>query len=251
MNGNIKYLHDESVHNFNTPNEVVPFFIDLLNPKSVVDVGCGIGTWLEIFRVHGVETVLGLDGGYVDKKLLKISETNFKEVDLEKSFELESTFDIAISLEVAEHISLENAGVFIQSICNLSDVVIFSAAIPNQGGQNHLNEQPPLFWIQKFELKGYKMYDVIRPVFWNNSNVDWWYKQNMFVFSKKENVNQKLEKMASFYGSHLAHPILLKDRSFESFQRNNEIVRIESGFKSILFYFEILKRALINKFLKK
>ena len=247
----IKYLHNEAVHNFKAPNEIVPFVINLLNPKSVVDIGCGIGTWLAIFKEHGVQKILGLDGSFVDKKLLKIHETSFKEVDLEKSFELENKFDLAISLEVAEHISFENSDVFIKSICNLSDLVIFSAAIPNQGGQNHINEQPPMFWIQKFELKGYKAYDVIRPVFWNNVDVDWWYKQNIFIFSKNKDINQKLEKMPSFYGAHLAHPIILKDRSFESSQRNNEIVRIESGFKNISFYFKILKSAIVNKIFNK
>lgn len=250
-NSNIKYIHDEYTHNFNAAEEIVPFIIELFQPKSVVDIGCGIGTWLNIFKKYGVQTILGIDGSFVDKHLLKIQENSFMEIDLEQSFVLDAKFDLAISLEVAEHISFETADVFIESICNLADVVFFSAAIPNQGGQNHINEQPPLYWIQKFESRGYKMFDVIRPLFWNNKKVDWWYKQNMLVFSKNSIVNQRLVSLNSFYGAHLAHPIVLKNRSFETSRNVNEINRIESGEKDVRFYFEVFKKSILKRLFKK
>lgn len=244
---NVKYIHDEFTHNFNAAEEIVPYIIELFQPKSVVDIGCGIGNWLNIFKKYGIQSIIGIDGSFVDKRLLKISKNSFIEKDLEQSFVLEDKFDLAISLEVAEHISFEKADVFMESICNLSDLIVFSAAIPNQGGQNHINEQPPLYWIQKFESRGYKMFDIIRPLFWDNEKVDWWYKQNMLVFSKKSVVNQRLDSLDSFYGAHLVHPIVLKNRSFETFRNVNEIKRIESGEKALRFYFEVFKKSIFNR----
>lgn len=247
----VKYIHNEYTHNFNAAEEIVPYIIELFQPKSVIDIGCGIATWLNIFKKYGVQTILGIDGSFVDKRLLKIQENSFIEKDLEQSFVLEDKFDLAISLEVAEHISFEKADVFIESICNSADVIVFSAAIPNQGGQNHINEQPPLYWIQKFESRGYKMFDVIRPLFWDNKKVDWWYKQNMLVFSKNITVNQRLEPLDSFYGAHLVHPIVLKNRSFETSRNVNEINRIESGEKDMRFYFELFKKIILKRIFKK
>jgi ubiquinone/menaquinone biosynthesis C-methylase UbiE len=83
MADNIRYVHEEIVHNFKAANEVVPFIVELLNPKSIVDVGCGIGTWLKVFEDIGVGTILGIDGSYVDKKLLKIGVDKFVDFDLE------------------------------------------------------------------------------------------------------------------------------------------------------------------------
>ena len=250
-NSDVKYIHDEYTHNFSAPEEIVPFIIELLQPKSVVDIGCGIGTWLNVFKKYSIQTVLGIDGSFVDRNLLKIQENSFIEKDLEESFVLENKFDLALSLEVAEHISFEKADVFIGSICNSSDVVIFSAAIPNQGGQNHINEQPPLYWIRKFESRGYKMFDVIRPLFWDNEKVDWWYKQNILVFSKNSNLNQRLDSLDSFYGAHLVHPNVLKNRSYETYRNVKEINRIESGEKEVRFYFEVFKKSIFNRIFKK
>lgn len=247
----VKYIHNEYTHNFNAAEEIVPHLIELFQPKSVIDIGCGIGTWLNIFKKNGIQIILGIDGGFVDKRLLKIQENSFIEKDLEQSFVLEDKFDLGISLEVAEHISFDKANVFIESICNLSDVIVFSAAIPNQGGQNHINEQPPLYWIQKFESRGYKMFDIIRPKFWDNQKVDWWYKQNMLVFSKNITVNQRLESLDSFYGTHLVHPIVLKNRSYQTSRWKGEVNRIESGEKNVSFYFEVFKKSIFNRIFKK
>ena len=164
-NNSIRYIHEELVHNFNAANEVVPLILKLLNTKSVVDVGCGTGTWLKIFEANGVQDILGIDGNYVDQKLLKIDFDKFIAYDLETFFKSEKKFDLAISLEVAEHLSIDSADVFVQTLSGLSETIIFSAAITNQGGQNHINEQEPKYWIEKFENLEYKLFDILRPVF--------------------------------------------------------------------------------------
>lgn len=209
-NKKIRYVHEETVHNFRAANELVPFIINLLEPKSVVDVGCGIGTWLKVFSDNGISDILGIDGDYIDQRLLKIDIKNFKEFDLEELYESKRKFDLAISLEVAEHLSSESADVFVKTLTGLSDTLVFSAAIPDQGGQNHINEQKPDYWIRKFEKEGFKLFDVLRPFFWNNKNVDSWYRQNILLFSNQIDLNNKVDSLESFYGKHLVHPEIFK-----------------------------------------
>lgn len=247
MKDNVRYIHEETVHNFKAAREVVPFLLKVLDSRSVVDVGCGIGTWLKVFAENGVQDILGIDGNYVDKNLLKIDKSNFVEYDLEKLFKTDRKFDLAISLEVAEHISFESADVFVKTMCNLSDTILFSAAIPNQGGQNHINEQEPNYWIEKFESQGYQLFDMVRPVFWDNENVDSWYRQNMFLFTKSWNLLATLDSFESFGGKHLVHPVLSlgKDNSLKYYK--NQLERIEAGKKDVRFYWSLLLKALKRK----
>ena len=78
--------------------QVVPFLIDHLRPESVVDVGCGLGTWLSVFMENKVEDVLGLDGGYVDQNALLIPKNNFQATDLENPIQLNR---ITIPLQIS------------------------------------------------------------------------------------------------------------------------------------------------------
>src|SRR2546427_1539345 len=79
---------------------IVPLVAQLLPVRSVVDIGCGDGTWLRVFRELGVDEILGIDGEYVARELLQIPEDCFDAVDLTKSFHLGRVFDLAMSLEV-------------------------------------------------------------------------------------------------------------------------------------------------------
>ena len=114
---NIKYKHTTELHNLKSPNAVVPIINSLFKPKSVVDFGCGLGTWLKVFKDSGINKVLGLDGDWIDTTKFETSVIdNFKEVDLEKEIKLKEKFDLAISLEVAEHLHKESAGIFIENL---------------------------------------------------------------------------------------------------------------------------------------
>jgi hypothetical protein len=158
-----------------------------INPKSVVDFGCGIGTWLSSFKSMGVQEILGLDGSWVDKSnFVEDVLDDFQIADLEFPISLTRKYDLAISLEVAEHLSAESARIFVSSLISASDVVLFSAAIPGQDGQNHINEQPLSYWRDLFQEHGYTMYDNIRGRLWNEKELFFWYKQNMVYFSKNE-----------------------------------------------------------------
>jgi SAM-dependent methyltransferase len=247
---NVKYVHEEIVHNCRAAIEVVPFVIKLLQPRSVVDVGCGIGTWLQVFQENKINDVVGIDGEYVEKKQLKISTSKFIAYDLETLYKCEKQYDLAISLEVAEHLSKESSDVFVETLSGLSDTIIFSAAIPNQGGQNHINEREPKYWIEKFEKNGFKLYDVLRPVFWDNQVIDPWYRQNMLLFTKNIDLNIVLEPLKNFEGKHLVHPELSKDKDDQLNFHKNQLEYIYKGKKDVRFYlyllFKALKRKIVN-----
>ena len=174
--------------------EVIPIVLELIQPKRVVDVGCGIGTWLSVFQEHGLD-ILGIDGDWVDKKMLLIPREKFLSFDLKKPLRIDKQFDLVISLEVAEHLPNECAATFVDSLTKLGPVVLFSAAIPFQGGKDHVNEQWPEFWVKHFADRGYIVVDCIRKRIWNNANIEFWYAQNILLFVKKDylKTNQQLQ----------------------------------------------------------
>lgn len=179
------YHHSETVHNFSAAREVVPLIIQLINPKSVLDVGCGTGTWLKVFEDHGVNEYLGIDGEYVKSSLLKIPLNKFQPFDLRKPWNLNQKFDLVVSLEVAEHLPENTAEQFVECLIAHGDTILFSAAIPGQHGQHHINEQWPEYWQQKFKKFGFHFHDSVRPQIWNNDRIDFWYRQNIFILKKE------------------------------------------------------------------
>lgn len=182
----ILYKHSKTVHNLNAPLQVVPVLMSLFHPESILDAGCGTGTWLKVFQDSGIKNICGIDGDYVKPELLLINETDFIKWDLRKEFNLQKNFDLVLSLEVAEHLPESVAQTFIASLCRHGDTILFSAAIPGQGGQNHLNEQWQEYWAALFRSFGYSGYDIIRPLIWNNENVFYWYRQNIMVYSTRD-----------------------------------------------------------------
>ena len=160
--------------------------------KSVVDVGCGSGTWLHVFKtLHKTEQIKGIDGAWIYRDFLLIPEEDFIEADLSKTFpKLDKKFDLAISLEVAEHLPATRAKEFIDYLTSLSDFVLFSAAIPFQGGTNHINEQWQDYWAELFEKRGYLPLDIVRPEVWNDEKVRIHYRQNTILYVQKHKVSE-------------------------------------------------------------
>lgn len=167
---------------------VVPYLFSVLDDiRSVVDVGCGTGAWLSVFELRGTSDILGIDGGSTKDALLQITPKQRIQRDLEHCFRLPRTFDLCMSLEVAEHLSPTRAASFVNDLCRLSDRVLFGAAIPGQGGTHHVNEQWASYWIALFKNEGFDCFDVIRPKFWNDRRVEWWYAQNTYLFIRSSN----------------------------------------------------------------
>jgi SAM-dependent methyltransferase len=155
-----------------------------VQPRSVVDIGCGTGAWLAVFQEWGVQDVLGIDGAHVPRDRLEIAPERFLVHDLTHPLRLDRHFDLVLALEVAEHLPPQCASLFVESLVRLGPLVLFSAAIPFQGGLHHLNERWPTYWAERFAARGYAPIDCIRPRVWENERVQWWYAQNLLLYAR-------------------------------------------------------------------
>ena len=169
---------------------VVPLVLELVSPSSVVDVGCGVGSWLAVFRERGVRTILGIDGEYVDRGRLEIPHECFRARDVARPLDVVERFDLVVTLEVAEHLPPEAADAFVGSVTELGPVVLFSAAVPGQGGFRHLNEQWPPYWVERFEQRGFVPIDALRDELWETTEVEWWYAQNVLFFCRRDQLDR-------------------------------------------------------------
>lgn len=166
-------------------DQMVPLLMGLLHPSSVVDVGCALGTWLKVFERHGVVDYVAVDGDWVNRRLLEIEASRFVAADLRKPLDLQRRFELVLCLEVAEHLPATSAGILVESLTRLGDLVLFSAAVPSQGGVCHVNEQWPAYWAKYFRTHGYVAADVLRPRIWTNSRIAVWYRQNALLFIRE------------------------------------------------------------------
>lgn len=230
------YVHDNSVHNLIAPRLIVPIIIDIFHPKSVIDVGCGIGTFLHVFHECGVTDLLGIDGDWVNRKKLlqNIDLSAFVPTDLNEPIIIGRRFDIAICLEVAEHLKETSAHTLVESLTTLSNIIVFSAAIPGQGGQNHINEQWITYWEKLFNEHHYVLYDIVRPQIWDNPNIFFWYKQNIVVFVKEGCHNSGLKSVPSNSIRDIVHPELFIQTSSTIFDLQKENERIANQFNRLL-----------------
>lgn len=159
----------------------------IFKPLSSIEVGCGNGHWTRAAINNGIADYLVVDGPWNRRKDLLVEERCFKEANLEVPLITEGAFDLAICLEVAEHVAKSAADVLVASLVASSDVVLFGAAIPYQGGYGHINEQWPSWWRDKFIAYGYEPFDIVRPVFWSDVKIHYWYRQNTFIYVRRDN----------------------------------------------------------------
>ncbi len=183
LTGYGKAFFDETLlTSLRSAREIVPYLVKLLNPKSVVDVGCGTGSWLSVFHQSGVEDIHGVDNAGLDNAQMQIPLDKVFRHDLTKPFQIGRKFELATCLEVAEHLPDECSHQIVENLTKLAPMVLFSAAIPHQGGTNHINEQWAEYWVERFAARGYTVVDCVRQEFWNNENVAYWYAQNLLLY---------------------------------------------------------------------
>ena len=161
---------------------VLPHIWRLRAFSSVIDVGCGVGTWLAVARELGATSVRGLDGPYVPENSRLIGSAEFSAVDLQSPIECGGSFDLCLCLEVAEHLSPARGEGLVRDLTRLSSIIAFSAAIPFQGGDGHVNEMWPEYWASLFATHGYHVWDGLRDQIWDRRDVKWWYRQNLLLF---------------------------------------------------------------------
>jgi SAM-dependent methyltransferase len=154
-----------------------------LKIASLLDIGAGHGAWAAEWLAAGVRTVLAVDGDYVQPEQLAVPKKNFRAHDLATPLDLKKRFDLVQTLEVAEHLPADKADLFIDNLVRHGDVILFSAAVPHQGGEHHVNEQPPEYWREKFAARGYQPFDFVRPRLAGQSEVMPWYRFNSYIYA--------------------------------------------------------------------
>lgn len=203
--------HNDTLH---SARSVLGIVKELYNFESCVDFGCGIGTWLSVSRELGANSVDGYDGPWVPKDFLQIKQSEFHEFNLESGVRLEKKYDLAISLEVAEHLTEIASNKLIEIMTQAASLIVFSAAIPFQGGNGHINEQWVSNWIDKFQKRGYQLLDVVRPQIWNDEKIPFWYKQNIIVVFDPSNISVDINRFdKNFHGLNLVHPDMYQIRA--------------------------------------
>jgi hypothetical protein len=162
---------------------IMSYVIRRLQPASLVDVGCGTGVWLAVARDLGLTDVLGVEGPWMAGLPGRDGSLPMRFQNLDDPVVADRRFDLAVALEVAEHLRPRRAAGFVADLCGLADIVLFSAAIPGQGGTHHINEQWQSAWVEHFLRNDFLAFDVIRPAFWRDERVAFWYRQNTFLFA--------------------------------------------------------------------
>lgn len=165
---------------------MVPFILkNISGINSVLDVGCGTGSWLIKWQENGVKDVLGVDGSYINKEQLKIPENLFVAHNLSEELDLKRKFDLVQCLEVAEHIDEKFADILIDNLTRHGDVIFFSSATPGQGGSGHINEKPHNYWQKKFLEHHFIAIDFLRPALQGNKAIKPWYRFNSIIYIKE------------------------------------------------------------------
>lgn len=187
---NREFFAEQRVGALASARVVAPIVVELARPRSVIDIGCGIGAWLAAFRELGIQRIRGIDGDYVDRNELLIPSEYFEAADLSRPLELKEKYDLAVCVEVAEHLPPASARPLVWALTEAAPLVIFSAAIPGQGGVEHVNEQPPRYWDALFAECGFLQLDVLRPRIREDRRVEWYYRQNIRLFVRQQSIGE-------------------------------------------------------------
>ena len=197
-------------------------------PASMIDFGCGAGGWLKAAQELGVMNIHGVEGEWISEVVTLVPQENIAKIDLAKELVQSNLqfgrYDLAISLEVAEHLPSAAAEPLVQAMVDSSTIILFGAAIPSQGGVNHINEQYQSYWSELFIERGFECFDIVRPHFWSCEQVSEDKRQNPILFVQK---NHELCTVLTAFNSKntmidVVHPVVFNRvrQEFHDFKRS-------------------------------
>lgn len=235
----INYEHKNNLHTSSGSQAALSEIFDDWKPNSLLDVGCGLGTWTKAAIDFGIADAFGVDGVDISQEQLFIDSQLFEQLDLTDKWNLNRRFDVVICLEVAEHLDSVYAENLIKTLTVHSDFVVFSAAPPWQSGQNHVNCQDPVYWQDIFNRMGFTCSDEIRWKLWEKSAIEPWYRQNLFIARYAPDKAGKENRIKA-----VIHPELLSfiETDFEKEAKKvaykERVAQIENGVMPVRWYFE-------------
>jgi SAM-dependent methyltransferase len=234
----IEYDHSSNLHTLDTPRVALPLIFSQRKPKSLLDVGCGTGTWLNAALEFGISDLYGVDG--IDcRDTLPIPATNFRQQDFTVCWELGRHFDAALCLEVGEHLEARYAATLVDTLTKHASLIVFSAACPGQPGQHHVNGQWPCYWQRLFNDHGFVCSDEVRWRLWNEDRIEAWYRQNIFVAQDDAQFAGKEPRICS-----VIHPALLGLLCSEF---PPDLRPMEKGLMPVKWYWGLLLKAMTAK----
>lgn len=160
---------------------ILSHLFSIYRPRSVFDLGCGSGAWLNAAGKLGAEKLIGVDGPW-NRGVFENKRIEFHRANVSTDSIPTPRCDLAMSTEVGEHVPPERSQVMVKALCAVAPVVLFSAAIPNQGGTDHINERWQSDWARMFWDCGFVCKDLIRPSVWHDQRVEHWYRENLLVY---------------------------------------------------------------------
>ena len=211
-------------------------------PSSLLDVGCGAGTWLKAAIELGIADVFGVEGVELPPDKLHVPAQKIQLRDLTRPWNLNKRFDVAVCLEVAEHLDATTAPALINALVLHSDLIFFSAACPGQEGQHHVNCQWPEYWQDLFNERGYVCSDYPRWQIWDNPRIEPWYRQNTFVAQRDAASAGHEPRIKAILHPEMLPSIMSENNRFES-----HIKQIEEGRIAATWYLKTPALALFNK----
>ena len=176
----------QRIGSLTSARSVAPVVMRQLRPSTILDVGCGAGAWVRAYAECGASDVVGVDANYVRPDQLLFNLARFHAIDVAGVFRMGREFDLVQCLEVAEHLDPTAGEALLDNLVAHSPLVLFSAAPPGQGGENHINERPYDYWRDRFQERGYALYDFLRPQLRFRRSVERWYRYNMFLFVRSD-----------------------------------------------------------------
>jgi len=234
----IKFKHSENKHTVEGAKAALTKIFGNKVPKTVLDVGCGVGTWLKACQELGAKEVQGIDGVKIPKNQLLIDNCKFTAKDLTKPIDLKKKYALVLCLEVGEHLQENDSNTLIEGLTRHSNTILFSAACPGQKGQNHINCQWPSFWQKKFNNYGFACFDTIRKKIWDNQIIEPWYRQNIFLAKKSKKAGK--EKRIS----PLKHPEIFPNANADN---DEKIKRLKRKLKEIAYHLKHIIYAILRK----
>ena len=229
----IEYDHSANHHTLAGPRAVIPVLFEERKPRSLLDVGCGTGTWLNAARAFGIIDVFGVDGVDIPADQLLIPPDLFRQQDLTVPWSLGRSFDAVLCLEVAEHLDEAYGPPLIKTLAAHADTIFFSAACPGQPGQHHVNCQWPVYWQQLFNDEGYICDDSVRWRMWSVAAIEPWYRQNLFLAQRAPERAGREPRIHA-----VLHPEIVSsgDGTFTSQTRQRLLRQIEAGSQEVIWY---------------